>query len=445
MRNKWWYIVVLLMFAATDAEAKLFEISEFFLPNRMRVLVVENHKAPIAKHMVWYGVGSADEKSGKGGSAHLLEHLMFRGTKTVADKKFNALMQKNGIESNAFTYFDYTAYHQSLDISRLELVMYLEADRMQNLRFSPEAFAAERDIVLQERKQMIENKPTSVFGENMLRVLWQTHPYGNPVTGTEAEIRNLTAADVTELYEHYYSPENAILVVSGDVDPQEVYRLALKYYGAIANKEKTPVHHYPELNLSSRSQLSMRLPQSQTERLYYFYTAPSYNRPDGQNVYALDILAQYLGGGENSTLYKKLVLQQKVAAAVSVDYNYAARSYGSFVLQAVPAAGQDVNVLQKAIDEALPAAISDFDESELAKIKQKMLAGLVYARDNPDDAAQIVGTLAVIGMSAAEIADYADNVAAVTLQDVRRAAKNLFERQAMVIGKAQPPEGDRNE
>lgn len=445
MRNKWVYIAVLLMLSTTDAAAKLFEISEFFLPNRMRVLVVENHKAPIAKHMVWYGVGSADEKPGKGGSAHLLEHLMFRGTKAVPDKEFNALMQKNGIESNAFTYFDYTAYHQSLDVSRLELVMYLEADRMQNLHFSPEAFAAERDIVLQERKQVIENKPTSVLVENMLRVLWQTHPYGRPITGTEDEIRNLTAADVTELYKQYYSPENAVLVVSGDVNPKQVYNLALKYYGAVANKAKTPAHTYPELNLSARSNLTMQLPRSQTERLSLFYTAPSYNRPDGQNIYALDVLAQYLGGGETSYLYKKLVLQQKIAVAVGVDYTYAARSYGSLILQAVPAADKDAKSLQTALTEALQEAIRRFDEAELTKIKQKMLAGLVYVRDNPDDAAQIVGTLATIGMSAAEIADYADNIAAVTLQDVQRAAKNLLTEQASAIGMALPQKGGRNE
>ena len=207
-------------------------------------MVIPNHKAPIVKHMVWYKAGSADEPHGRGGTAHLLEHLMFRGTKKVKDGKFNDIVNRNGGESNAFTSLDYTAYHQFWDISRLELAMFLEADRMQNLRITPEAFAKERDIVYQERRQVVDNNPLSYFGESLRKLLWQNHPYGLSVGGTPEDIMAITQADVEDYYQRFYAPNNAILVLAGDIDVPTAKVLAEKYYGGVKARNIGEKFHF---------------------------------------------------------------------------------------------------------------------------------------------------------------------------------------------------------
>ena len=223
------FFLVLLGFSES-VQAKLFNAQEFMLPNGMQVAVIENHKAPLIKHMVWYRIGSVDEDFGKGGSAHLLEHLMFRGTSKVPDADFNHIMDNLGVVSNAFTNYDVTTYHQFADISKLEALMALEADRMQNLNFNDQAFAAEQKIVLQERKQVVENDPESAFDERLNLILWGNSPYSRPITGTEDEIMALSAADIYKFYYQYYAPNNAILVLSGDIDVKTAKKLAEKYY-----------------------------------------------------------------------------------------------------------------------------------------------------------------------------------------------------------------------
>ena len=223
------FLLTMLAFG-NSAQAKLFNGEEFYLDNGLRVIVIPNHRAPIVKHMVWYKAGSIDEPLGKGGEAHLLEHLMFRGTRKIKGNRFNEIMEANGAESNAFTSTDMTAYHQGLDISRLELAMFLEADRMQNLEISDKDFALERDIVFQERKQRIDNNPAAYFGEALRRSLWLDHPYARPVTGMPEEILALTKEDVEAFYNKFYAPNNAVLVLSGDIDVKTAKLLAEKYY-----------------------------------------------------------------------------------------------------------------------------------------------------------------------------------------------------------------------
>jgi len=408
-----------------SVHADVFGISEFRLNNGLQVLVVPNHKAPIIKHMVWYKAGSVDEPRGKGGTAHLLEHLMFRGTKDIKDGQFNDIVSRNGGESNAFTSLDYTAYHQLLDISRLEPVMFLEADRMRNLKISPDAFVKERDIVYQERKQIIDNNPLSYFGEALRKLLWQEHPYGLSVGGTPEDIMAITQKDAEEFYERFYAPNNAVLVLAGDIDVSTAKILAEKYYGGIKARQIGEKAVFPALERKFRAKLEMELPAAELPRLVEIYLAPSY-QTDKKRIYALAVLSKYLGEGETSKLYQNLVLKKKKALTVSTSYDYVSRSLGTFNIAAVPAEGIDRAEFEKVLNEAVVQAIAEINNEEIEKVKQKMLAGLVYLRDNPEDAAYIVGMMAAVGFSSGEIDTLDEQIRKVSAAEVRQAAKDLL-------------------
>ena len=439
--NKLWLAAALFFLFCGQAEAKLFHVDEFYLDNGMRVLVVPNHKAPIVKHMVWYKVGSMDEQLGRGGSAHLLEHLMFRGTKEIPGRRLNEILEQNGADSNAFTAQDFTAYHQLLDISRLELAMYLEADRMRNLQIMPENIALEREIVFQERQQVVENNPAAYFNEAIRRVLWQNHPYGRPITGTSDEIRNLTMEDIKDFYHRYYVPGNAILVLAGDIDIQTAEELAERYYGTIVAGEAGPRLSLPELKKDFKARLAMRLPDIAAPRLSLNYAVASAGTEKG-DIYKFVVLAKYLGGGETSALYKELVLKQKAALTVNASYDAAARSYGTFTVSAVPAEGVSVLALEKRLRQAMEDAVDCFDEIKLEKIKRRMRASLVYLRDNPADAANIVGGLAAVGMTKEEIENYDAGIERVTVKALKETAWNMLKHVPQVTGILEP-EGDK--
>lgn len=430
----------LALLFGSRADAGLFDAQEFYLDNGLRVIVAENHRVPIIKHMVWYKSGAADETVGKGGSAHLLEHLMFRGTGEVKGQEFNRLMEANGAESNAFTGQDMTAYHQLLDISRLELAMFLEADRMRGLQVSDKDFAAERDIVFQERKERVDNNPAGRFREAVSRALWQEHPYGRPVSGTDAEIMNLQKSDIEDYYRRYYAPNNAVLVLAGDIDLPTAKRLAQKYYGGIKAAEALPQDDFAKLKPDFKAVIDMSEPDVQGYRVLRLYAAPSYAvEPD--DAYNLQVLAEYLGGGETSKLYKKLVLQKKKALAINADYNPVSRSYGQFSVSAIPAAGVSPEELLAEIDTGWKEALAELNIDELEKVKQKMLAGLVYLRDNPEDAAYIAGSMAVAGADLSEIEGIEQKIKSVQYADVRRAAEKLTTHAPQVTGILRPKGG----
>ena len=410
----------------TNVQAKMFGISEFKLDNGLQVLVIPNHKAPIIKHMVWYKSGSVDEPKGKSGTAHLLEHLMFRGTKKVKDGVFNDVINQNGGESNAFTSLDYTAYHQFLDISRLELAMYLEADRMQNLKITPQSFEKEQNIVFQERKQVVDNNPLSYFGESVRKVLWQEHPYGLPVSGYPDEIKSITQDDVEAFYEQFYAPNNAILVLAGDIDVRTAQKLAKKYYGKVKARKIGEKADFPELKRKFEANLQMKLSEAQTKRLMKVFLAPSVN-VETNKIYALAVLAKYLGEGETSALYQDLVLKQKIALDVSVSYDYANRSYGTFVISAVPEEGITQAEFEKALQASLQQALKQISPRKIDLVKQKMLAGLVYLKDNPSEAAYLVGMMATVGFEAKEIDSLDEKIEDVSAGQVLSVAKEILQ------------------
>lgn len=422
-------LFLLLTLFSAGASAELFNAEEFTLENGLRCVVIQNHKAPLIKQMVWYVAGSADEEAGKGGSAHLLEHLMFRGTEKVKDGEFNRIMNENGVEANAFTSHDVTVYHEFADISRLEVLMALEADRMQNLNFDEKAFEAERKIVFQERMQRVENKPSSPFFEKMRRDLFGTSAYGKPVTGENEEILNLTAEDVRSFYERYYAPDNAILVLSGDIDTETAKKLAEKYYGKIPARGTAHKQRNISREIFSQS-LVMKLSGVKSPKMVWLYRLPNYAELSG-SFYDYLLLEAYLGGGESSQLYRKLVLNEGKAVAVSAGYDFVTRGDGIFQLTMIPTA-QDNKMfpMQKTVKEL----VDRLDEKELEKVKKKMLADLVFTNDNPEDAAYLVGSMLANGLSLEDIQDYENKVAAVKLEDVKKAYEYIFTRTPVIKG-----------
>ena len=445
MNKKWlkylFFSVAFGSFLRIDSsQAKLFDVEEFYLDNGLQVLVIPNHKAPIVKHMVWYKVGAVNEPVGKGGMAHLLEHLMFRGTKKVKDGEFNKIVTENGADANAFTSLDETAYHEFADLSRLELMMALESDRMQNLNITQEAFDKEQKIVYQERKQVIENNPTAYFGEMMQRNLWQEHPYGRPVTGTPDEILSLTLDDVQAFYDTYYAPNNAVLVIAGDVDSVAARTLAEKYYGNIAPRETLKNIDFPKLENISSTKTLMKSKDINTSRFVRSFVVPSFSQ-DKHMSYALSVLSAYLGEGETSYLYKRLVKEEQVAVGISTSYDFTAQSYGRFSISAVLSPNVSSQLFEDKLNDAIKDAMKMLTWDELNIVKNKMLSGIVYLKDNPNDAAYIAGGFALAGMNVDEIQNYDANIQAVKFGDVQQAAK-LLENSISAQGVLMPAKGD---
>ena len=416
------------------AQAGLFDLQEFQLENGMQVFVVENHRAPIVKQLLLYKTGAMDEPLNKGGVAHLLEHLMFRGTKKVPDSSYNDIMAQNGAEDNAFTTRDLTGYHQLVDVSRLELAMALEADRMENLNFSKKAFEKERQIVFEEREQRVSNNPKARFSEDFNKIFWNNHPYGKPVTGTEAEIKNLTADDVYAFYQAFYTPKNAVLVLAGDIDLPTAKTLVQKYYGAVANRSNyQTVENVPAVtDGSSNFKLTQTKKEISTPQLVKQYLVPSLHE-DPKTAYALMILASYLGEGDNSFLNRALVLTGKMAG-VGASYDALARAGNVFTINALLYDNADAEKAEALIDKTLVEAFQKFDAKALENEKTKMLAGLVYVRDNPEETAMLVGSMAALGMSADEIENYEQNIRAVELTDVKSAMEKLKTSEKVGLG-----------
>ncbi|MBR1601768.1 MAG: insulinase family protein [Alphaproteobacteria bacterium] len=424
--NKIFLLSGLALFLFSQAaQALLFKAEEFTLPNGLHCVIVENHKAPLVEQMLWYKAGSVDEQKGKGGSAHLLEHLMFRGTKYVKDGEFNRIMEKYGISDNAFTSFDVTAYHQFADVSKLEVLLALEADRMENLNFDEKAFEAERKIVYEERMQRVENNPSSPFYERLRMMLWGDNPYGRPVTGMPQEIMSLQYSDIMDFYHKYYAPNNAILLLSGDITSQEIRPLIEKYYGNIkprnVQREKFEVNKHPFYEI-----LEMSLPDVSSVKVYERYLLPKHSELKNK-IYDYLVLSEYLGGGVTSALYKDLVVQQKIALSVGASYNFVSNGESVFAFNLIPQNQQkfEREEVIASLREAADKAVKNMDEKRLTQIKRKMSADLVFVNDNPKDAANWIGAMLASGFSLEEVQNYESNLNAVSLKGVKDAYESL--------------------
>ena len=423
--------LVVSLAAAPCAAAGVFFPVGFKLDNGLEVVVLENHRAPVVLQMVWYRTGAADERPGELGIAHLVEHLMFRGTKNLGPGEFSRIVARIGGRDNAFTSHDYTAYFQRVAAREIETVMRIEADRMQNLAVTDRVVLPERDVVLEERRSRTDNRPASQLRERMRRLLYLNHPYGRPVIGWESEIRRLTTDKVLAFYRRHYVPGNAMLIVAGDVTADQVKALARKYYGPIPpraaparERGKEPPHLAPRrVTLTSE-----RVRQPSWSRLYL---VPDFD----DRRHALEVFAELLGGGSTSHLYRRLVVERGVAAGAGAWFSDNSRDYAEFGLYATPRPGRDVEALETALAEELEAALEEgFEPQDIRRAKRLMASAAVYARDGLRAGPMAIGRAFAVGRAIEDVESWPERIAAVTEPEIMSAARKALDLRRSVTG-----------
>jgi zinc protease len=417
------------------AAAQKFAAESFTLGNGLRVVVLPNRRVPAVTQTVWYGVGAADDPRGKSGIAHFLEHLMFKGTQTTAPGEFSKLIAQAGGRDNAFTSADYTGYHQTVASDRLELLMRLEADRMTGLVLDDSVVLPERDVVLEERRMRVDNEPAALLREQLMATLFLNSSYRVPTIGWEAEIRRLGTDDALAFYRQWYAPNNAILVVAGDVDPAEVRRLAERYFTPIPPREvpaRVRLDEPPHRAAARLEMRSARVAQPSWRRLYL---APSYHAGATQHAYALQVLAELLGGGAGSRLYDRLVLNDGIALAAGADYAPAALGLTTFAIYATPKAGTTIAALEAGIEAQLrDIAEHGVAPEEVERAAQRLRVASIYARDSLGGLASIVGGALVTGRTLDDVASWSDRIAAVTPAQIQEAARAVLVERNSATG-----------
>jgi zinc protease len=427
-----------LMTLAADAAPRA---SAFTLANGMEVVVIPDHRAPVITHMVWYRVGSSDEPKGSSGIAHFLEHLMFKSTDKIPMGEFSKIVSRLGGQDNAFTGNDATAYFQRVAKEQLGKVMDMEADRMVNLRLTEKEVLTERDVILEERRSRIENNPMALLDEEMDASLYLNHPYHIPVIGWMHEMAKLSPDDAMRFYKHWYAPNNAILVVSGDVTAEEVRTLAEGTYGKIpANPQITgkrerpaePPHRAPRrVDL-----MDARAGNTSISRYYY---APCYVTAAKGDAEALDVLVRILGNGATSRLYKKLVVEEKIASTTTGWYQASGLDSGKISLSTVVADGADPAKVEAAMDRVLEEVKRNgVTDAELVRAKNGLVADYVYESDSQATLARRYGWGLVVGRSIEAIESWPQAIAQVTAADVKKVANTYLDLRQAVTGTLSP-------
>lgn len=422
--------------------------SSFTLDNGMQVVVVPDRRAPVVTHMVWYKVGAADEAPGKSGIAHLFEHVMFKQTRNIGPEEFTSIVQRSGGQLNAFTSWDYTAYFERVHKDQLGKMMELEAERMVNLIINDDPkgpFISERDVVKEERRQRIENNPGALLQEMVLSEFWKGHPYEITVIGVMDEVAALTPKDGLDFYREYYSPENAILVVAGDVTEEDVRVLAEEHYGPIeptgqahSGRKWQPVAPLAETKLITHSDPKVRQPVWSR-----YYTGTSFKR-DPETALALEVGLEVLGGGTTSRLYQSLVEEQKLAINIATFAWTTLHDEGPAVIYGTPVSGVSLEVLDAAVMAEIETILADgFTEAEVVRARNKLAATAIYQQDSQSSMANHYGANLALGFTLEEIAAYPDEVRQVTPEQALAAVRAVFGADKNYItSHLLPAEGD---
>ena len=432
-------LIAVAAFAAPPTQAA--EVTSFDLDNGLEVVVIEDHRAPAVVHMVWYRVGAADEPPGKSGIAHFLEHLMFKATDELQSGELSDTVARNGGSDNAFTSYDYTGYFQRIAADRLGLVMRMEASRMDGLALAEEDIATERDVVIEERNQRVENDPGALFGEQRNAAQYMNHPYGIPVIGWKHEAHNLSLEDAQEFYKKHYGPNNAILIVAGDVEPDEVRMLAEAHYGVIApNPDIVPRARVAEPPQLAERRMIFTDPRVSEPYVVRTYLAPERDPGDQRPAAALALLAQVLGGSSQTSVFgEKLNLGPPKAIYSSAWYSGLSLDDTTFGMAIIPNADMSLEDAEAAMDEAVAEFLEEgVNADDLARIKTQIQASEIYALDNVSSVARKYGAGLTSGLTIEDIEFWPDILDSITEEEIITAANMIFDRRNAVTGYIMP-------
>jgi zinc protease len=412
-------------------------VEAFNLDNGLQVVVIPDRRAPVVTHMVWYRNGSADDPAGKSGIAHFLEHLMFKGTARYPAGAFSRQLAGLGGQENAFTSYDYTAYFQRVAKEHLPAVMDYEADRMTGLSFDEAVVAPERDVVLEERRMRVDADPGAQLSEEMTAALYMHHPYGLPVIGWEHEIASLEHADAFAYYRRFYTPDNAILIVAGDVAVDEVRELAGRIYGPIASTGAKPARkRLAEPPARAARTIIVADPRVRQPILYRQFVAPNYGNAEGDEAFALDLALDIMGGGATSRLYRELVVDRKIASHMGGSYWGSMLDSGRISFSAAPTETATLDELEAALSEAIARfQQSGPTEAEMRRSRTRLIADTIYNRDSQSSLARLYGSSLCVGDSIADIESWPDRMAKVSAAAVTAAIRKHIDLRRGVTGK----------
>ncbi len=424
----------------TPVAAQMFHPETFTLDNGMDVVVVTNRRAPVVSHWVWYRVGTADSPAGKSGLPHFLEHLMFKGTDTLQPGEFSRTVARNGGTENAMTSTDFTAYFQNIAKDRLPVVMGMEADRMANLRLTDDVVLPERDVVLEERRSRVDNDPAARLFEQVNAAQYMNHPYGDPVIGWFHEMETYTREDALAFYETWYAPNNAILIVVGDVDAAELRPLAEATYGQIEAKpvpERTRLKEPPQ---QAARRVTLEDPRVVQPSLQRTYLAPSQREVGWEQAHALDLFAEILGSGTTSRLYRALVVDRGLAAGAGAGYRGSSYDSTTFRIYATPRPGVDLETLEAALDEVLADVFENgIGADEVERAAKRMQAESIHARDSLSGAARIFGSALTSGLSVEDVERWPERMGTIDAEQVNEAARDVLRLERSVTGLLRAP------
>lgn len=421
------------------------EVTEFTLENGMQVVVIEDHRSPAVTHMVWYRAGAADELPGQSGIAHFLEHLMFKATDDLASREFSRIVEENGGSDNAFTSWDYTAYHQRIAADRLGLMMEMEADRMRDLVLDPIEVDTERQVIIEERAQRVDTSASGLFNEQLSAATYLNHPYGRPIIGWRHEMEELSLQDARDWYETHYHPNNAILIVAGDATPDEVRALAEEHYG--------PIPANPDIAATESRQRPTEPPHIAERRVLYEdarvanpyvsinYLAPERNPGDQEEAAALTLLAEILAGsGFTAVLPREMQLEDERSLFVGAYYGGINLDATTFTLINMPLPGTSLEQAEADILAEIDEFLEEgFDPAQLDRIRFQIEAARIYEEGDAAGLARAYGTALTSGLTVADVQAWPDVLSAVTVDDIMEAARTVFSQGATTTGYLMQP------
>jgi len=439
-------LAALATLAARDARAAS-AVTQFSLANGVEVVVIPDHRTAVVTHMIWYRAGAADEPLGKSGIAHFLEHLMFKCTAKNPAGRFSQQLAAIGGQENAFTTNDYTAYYQRTSRDHLATLMDFEADRMTGLVLTDGVIASERQVILEERNMRVDNEPSARLSEQMGAMQYLNHPYHHPTIGWRHEMESLDRTDALAFYHRFYSPENAVVVIAGDVSPEEVKTFAENTYGKIPRHGPTIERKRPqEPPQIAERRVTFADPRVTQPSLQRTYLVPSFTTAKGDDGYALDVLAHILGGGSNSRLNRALEMEQRLATGIGAWYQGTSLDDSRFGFYGTPASGVSLDKLEAAIDGVIAAFIEQGPSAEeLERSKSRMIADYVYAQDNQSTLARMYGAALTSGETVADIQQRPAKLKAVTAEQVRDVARRFLDKRRSVTGYLVRDNGGREE